>query len=170
MSSAQSLEASYRQVAELYDMADELIATVLASPKDQQEMHFRVVNPLVEQLEESADVLTQEFINIAEGKAKQSQVPRKRIEASLRKIYMEMSAYKKLVDQVRKPMFDAITKLVSPVVSKVKRHVEKVVAVFVGMINISLERVMQKTDIDNLKQHEEKVANMLHQMAHGKAT
>lgn len=158
---AKKLEESYNQVIAMYDMADELVSTVTKSPRELQEAHFRLVNPLVLQLEESADVLTEEFICLAEGKDAPGN-HRSRIETAFRKVYAAMDDYQKRAGQM---MQAAVTQTVSPVLDGIKRHMEKVIAVFFGYIELTLDRIMQKSDLEQLKKNEEKVAEILHDMS-----
>lgn len=151
------LEESYHQVVAMYDMADELISTVMQSPQEVQEAHFRLVNPLVQQLEESADVLTEEFISIAEGKDSPSN-HRGRIETAFRLVYAAMDDYQKRAANVAV----AVSQTVSPVFEGIKRHVEKVITLFVGYVELALDRIMQKNDLEQLKKREAKIAQMLH--------
>lgn len=155
----QNLEEAYHQVVAFYDMADELIATVLESPKELQEDHFRLVNPLVEQLEESADVLTEEFINIAEGKEALNH--RTRVETAFRKVYAAMDDFQKRATQTVEDVANRTT----PVFEGIKRHVEKVITIFFGFIELALDRIMQKNDLEQLKKREAKVAEILHNLS-----
>lgn len=157
---AKQLEQNYEDVIAFYDMADDLIATVLESPKEVQEEHFRLVNPLVEQLEESADVLTAEFIGLAEGKETAAS-SRSRVEAAFRKVYAAMDDYQKRAAQ----SVGTVTQKVTPVFDGIKRHVEKVITFFFGLVELALDRIMQKNDLEQLKKREEKIAGMLHTMS-----
>lgn len=161
---AQNLEESYYQVTAFYDLADELIAGVMNSPKELQEAHFRLVNPLVVQLEESADILTEEFISIAEGKEANAGVRRGRIETAFRKAYAAMDEYTKRAAAMKEAIAAFSNKL-EPVVEGIKRHIEKVIGIFVGFIDIALDRIMQKNELENLRKRDEKIAAMLHDLA-----
>lgn len=164
MPAQQTMEEKYHQVTALYDAADELIATVDQSHRANREAHFSIVNPLVEQLEESTDALTEEFIKIAELGGKNVPTANKnRIEAAFRKFYAAFSSCQQALDTNKKQQtVGAIAGIVEPVMEKVKRQVEKVIAVFVEFVELSLDRIMQKQDLEQLKKHEAKVASMLH--------
>lgn len=170
---AQNLEESYYQITTIYDMADTLITDVVNTPKDQQEAHFRLVNPLVERLEASADILTEEFINIAEGKDNIPAAPAdSRVETALRKIYAAMDDFQKRASILGNQSTDALLAKVQPMVDGIKQHVEKVIGIFVDFLNLALDRIMQKADLESLRQRNEKIAAIMHNlsMAHGKAT
>lgn len=169
----EKLEESYQQVTAFYDLADKLIQSVLSSPEDQQEAHFKLVNPIVEQLEESADILTEEFIHIAKGQeAAQGSARRARIETAFRKAYMAMDDYNKQVNAMRQQaLFKKMSDSVQPMVDGIKQQIERVISIFVGFIDLALDRIMQKNELDYLRKHDEKIANMLHNMAlQGKTT
>lgn len=175
MTDKQQLETSYQEVTTLYDGADALIATIESSRREDQEAHFQLVNPVVEQLEASTDILTEEFINIAQATSNGKQVPKagkSRIEAALRMVYSALDSYHKEAGQSRKQAFEQVRNIVDPVIEKIKRQVEKVITIFVGFVDLALDRIMQKADFELLKKREEKIANMLYEMslAPGKAT
>lgn len=172
---AQNLEESYYQVVAFYDLADELIASIMNSPKSQQEAHFRLVNPLVEQLEESADILTEEFINLAEGKETSANSTRNgRIETAFRKAYAAMEDYAKRAEALRQNAMANLSDSVEPMVVGIKQHIERVISIFVGFIDLALDRIMQKNELEQLRKRDAKIAAMLHNLslnnAHSKAT
>lgn len=164
---AKKLQESYDQIVAMYDMADELVSTVMKSPQEVQEAHFHLVNPLVLQLEESADILTEEFISLAEGKDPPAN-HRNRIEAAFRKVYAAMDDCQKRMGQA----VQVVSQGVTPVLGKVKRHMERVISVFFGYVELTLDRIMQKNDLEQLKKNEEKVAEILHKASQrqGKST
>jgi uncharacterized coiled-coil DUF342 family protein len=167
----ENLETSYNEVVALYEKADALIASVNESSREFQEVHFKLVMPLVEQLESSTDILTEEFISIAEGKDNKANHA-KRVEGALRKVYTSLDEYGKRASSMGKEAFSGLVQRLEVLVEDTKRQLEKVVGIFVGMVNIGLDRIMQKNDLERLRKNETKVAQMLHSMsaAHGKAT
>jgi hypothetical protein len=169
----QKLEESYHQVTAFYDLADSLIASVLNSPKEQQEAHYQLVSPLVDQLEQSADILTEEFINIAEGKDTGSAAAQRgRIEGAFRKAYAAMDDYNKRATASRQQaLLKKMSDSVQPVIDGIKQHIEKVIGIFIGFIDLALDRVMQKNDLEQLRKRDAKIAAMMHNMAmQGKTT
>lgn len=160
------LEKSYYQVTALYELADGLIADVMNSPKDQQEAHFHLVNPLVEQLEASTDILAEEFINIAEGKdTGPGSASRSRVETAFRKIYAAMDDYSKRAAQMHQQALQMLKEKVQPVVEGVKRHVEKLLGIFLDFLDLSLDRIMQKHELDQLRKRDAKIASILHNIS-----
>jgi hypothetical protein len=53
------------------------------------------------------------------------------------------------------------------IVRKVKRQLEVVITHFVDFITLSLDRIMQKHDVEELKHRHASIALMLHQQAQG---
>jgi hypothetical protein len=167
-----TLEKSYYEVTTLYELADNLIADVMNSPEELQEAHFQLINPLVEQLEASTDILTEEFINIADGKdSGPGSASRSRVETAFRKIYAAMDDYGKRASAVHQQAMLSIKEKAQSAVSRLKLHVEKVLGTFLGLLDLSLDRVMQKNELEQLRKRDEKIASILHNnsMSKGKS-
>ena len=167
------LKTAYLDVTSLYDCADELIASTEQSQLLQQEAHYQLVNPVVEQLELSADLLANEFITAVEA-AEQHQKPTNgsKIESALRMVYTAFEQYGQQAQAYQKQAFEQVTDIVDPVMEKIKRQVEKVITIFIGFVDLALDRIMPQHDLEALKQRDAKIASMLHHMAvqPGKAT
>lgn len=158
----EQLEASYEQVVSLYDAADALIASVKAAPQDSQEAQYRMVAPLVEQLESSADILTEEYIHLAEN---DSGVPcarsRKVVESTLRKTLIAIDSFFKAAAENHRSELNGIFGAVLPLVQTAKQQLFKVIGAFAELIDLSLGRILSKSDTERLKSEEPKVAEML---------
>lgn len=162
----EQLGVSYEQVVSLYDVADALIASVKSAPEDSQEAHYRMVVPLVEQLEFSTDILTEEFIHLAEN---ESGVPcersRKVVESNLRKTLIAIDAFFKSAAENHRGELNGIFGAVLPLVQTAKQQMFKVIGAFAELIDLSLGRILNKNDIETLKSQEPKVAEMLDRIA-----
>ena len=155
------LELKYNEITELFDLAEELVETVesefVKDPNDQLEL----IEPLVEAVGDSADLLSEEFLQVA-GKGKSSNKKRKSlIEGALRKIYIAIDEYSNKVNASRQKMSDKLMNIADPVVEKIKRQVEVIIAAFIDFVDLSLDSIMQKTHLDALKQRQEKISSML---------
>ncbi|MES2985029.1 MAG: hypothetical protein V4735_07580 [Pseudomonadota bacterium] len=150
-------EQKYNDVTELYALADELLATVpqAANPEAQ----FALVEALVETLGESTDVLTDEYIALCEGTPSRKKSAKSRIEGALRKVYVSLG-------DVSAKARDA-KNAAHIVVKKIKRQLEQVISHFVEMVALSLDRIMQKNDVEELKAHHANIALMLYGAAKG---
>lgn len=145
-------EEKYYDIGELYALNDALLATVpdAADPESQIEL----IGALVETIGESADILTEEYICLCAGR-KNRNSSKARVEGALRKIYMG-------INQFSHAMRDARNAALA-VVKKIKRQLEQVISNFMEFVVLSLDKVMQKHDIDELKQRHAHIALMLHQ-------
>ncbi|MCH2546073.1 MAG: hypothetical protein MK052_00475 [Alphaproteobacteria bacterium] len=171
--SKEQMEESYAQVVALYDMAEQLISDTMQSPESQQAAHFKLVNPVVEQLESSTDILSEEFISMAEGEdSSMGTMHRGRIETAFRKLYAAMHDYSTRVAAIHSQTMEAICATVNPIIDSIKRHIEKLISIFVDFVDLSLDRIMQKSDLEQLRQRDEKIASILHNnaMTLGKST
>lgn len=155
MHTANTQESKYRDVTELYTLAEELLATVEHSAEP--EAQLEQVAPLAEVLAESTDILTEEFIGLAEGKPARKQVAKGKIETALRRVYIAMNEFGERVKDTRNAAV--------AVVKKIKRQLEVVITNFLGFTMLSLDRIMQKHDVEELKARHAGIALMLHQMS-----
>lgn len=158
--SMSELEQKYNEVAELFSIAEELASTVdntfIRDPKSQ----MNLVEPLINTIAESADILTEEYIALLEGSKQPSS--KTRIESAMRKIYVAMHEYSARAGRVTQNAVGNIRNLADPIVEKLKRQMETIVANFMEFVKLSLDRVMQKHDIEELKERHERIALMLH--------
>lgn len=159
----EELEEKYEVIMGLYDLADELAATVDSRIVEDPQSQFDLVEPLIEQVGISTDELTEEFINLAEGKpAHKSKV---RVEKALRRIYAALDSYYLKLNKGTRVVSTAITNIADPIVKKIKEDVERVIVIFLDFVTLSLERVMHKQELEELKLRQTNVAIQLHQMA-----
>lgn len=145
-------EEKYYDITELYALNDELLATVehAANPEEQ----LALVAPLVETIGEATDLLTEEYITLCEGANKNNNASKGKLEGGLRKIY-------KAIHDFQKRAVDSRNAAVM-IVKKIKRQLEQVIANFVEFVTLSLDRIMQKQDIEQLNAHHASIALMLH--------
>lgn len=157
------LEEKYDQIMRLYDLADELAATVDSNFVDNPEAQLKLVEPVIEQLGASADELTEEFINVAEGKTKRT--TRNRVEASLRKIYNVLDEYTRRVHGNARIASAKLGNIADTIVAKIKEELEKIIIIFLDFMQLSLDRVMHKNEYEEMKRRHTEVAFQLHQMS-----
>jgi hypothetical protein len=150
-------ENKYRDITELYTLSDELLETVTASTDP--EAQLELVEPLVEIIADSADVLSDEYIGLIEGKPARKQTAKAKVEGALRRAYIALNEFSVSTKDARNTAH--------AVVKKIKRQLEQVITHFVGFITLSLDRIMQKADIEALKLHHASIALMLHQLGQG---
>lgn len=158
-------EQHYYEITELYDLVDELASTVEHDAVKNKEAQMDLLEPLIVHISDAADVLTEEFIVIAENKTKKKTktANKGRIESALRKIYMAIDEYQQTVAQSASQAAGAFRNVADPIVNKIKRQMETVVANFMEFVQLSLDRIMHKSQIEELKQRQERIALMLHQ-------
>lgn len=163
----EELEGRYNEITVLYDLAGELVETVesnfIASPEQQ----WAIVEPLINEIGDAADVLTQEFIHVSEGVRKQmpGKASKARIEGALRRMYAALNDYRERVRNVTKQAYSAIENIADPIVQKIQRQVERVVVIFIEFIQLSLASIMNHTELSQLKAREARVALMMHAAA-----
>jgi hypothetical protein len=156
-----TLELKYHQIAELYDLAEELLSTAENPAVENPESQLDLIEPLVNQLGDSTDVLCEEFIEIA-GKKEKSASRKTRVERALRKIYTALDAYQQQASAMTGQAVEGLRNLADPIVEKIKLHVEAVIGIFLDFVDLMLDRIMHKQQIEELKKRQEKIAQMLY--------
>jgi hypothetical protein len=157
----QTWEQHYQDVLELYVLADQLVATAAHPQVEDPETQIEVAGVLAETIGSTADILSEEFIALCEGKASRKRASKKRVEDALRHAYGALGEY---ATAARSLSAQART-ITDGIVKKIKRQLELVITAFVDFITLSLDRIMPKHDVEELKQRQAKIALMLHQMS-----
>ncbi|MEQ1706099.1 MAG: hypothetical protein ABL867_09050 [Rickettsiales bacterium] len=158
-------KSRYNDITSLCDSAEELLATVENSPAKDPQAHLDMIEPLINEIADSSDVLVEEFILIAENKEKRSsnKFSKKRIEAALRRIFITINEYQENAKLTSKKLGSEAVTLTNSIVKKIKDQLDKVVAIFFEFAQISLQNIMNKAEIDALKARDSRIALMMHQ-------
>lgn len=164
--SLDEMEVKYNTITELYDLADELLATVDSPFVKDKEEQMNLVEPLVAELGEAADVLSEEFIHVADAHRSTGKIANKqRAENSLRKVFAAISDYQERVTAASKKTAAALKNIADPIVKKIERHVEEIVVVFLEFVNLSLASIMHKQQLEAVKVRDPRIAMMMHRHA-----
>ncbi|TAE34787.1 MAG: hypothetical protein EAY65_01305 [Alphaproteobacteria bacterium] len=155
------LELKYHKIAELYDLAEAMVATVEGADVLDPKAQLEVVEPLIEQIGESADVLCEEFIEVA-GKKQNGATRRMKIEGALRRIYIAMDAYAERAKAMGANYGEGVRNVADAIVEKIKLQVEIIISVLVDYVDLALERIMNKKHMQELKERQEKISLMLY--------
>ena len=165
--SMDELETKYNDITVLYDFAEQLVSTVESELVRDPNTQLDIVEPLIAEIGDATDILSQEFILIAEAKKRKTQnrASKAQIEGALRKIYAAISDYNARVQNVTKKAHGSIMNIADPIVQKIQRQLEQVVVIFMDFIQISLQNVMSKMELEALKVRDARIALMMHQQA-----
>lgn len=153
-------EQKYHDITELYALADELLETVMGAQSP--ETQLALIESLVETIGESADVLTDEYVALCEGKPERKTGAKPKVEGALRKVYIAMADFGTRARDMRNAAH--------LIVKKLKRQLEQVIANFAEMLTLALDRIMQKHDLEAMKARHASIALMLYSAGKGQAT
>ena len=153
----------YEEIMKLYDYADELANTIDSKFAESAAKQLSLVEPLIAQLEESADVLTDEFIELARGETANSS--RSRIEKALRKVYTAIDDYTLKLHGSLKKKSKAFANVADAIILKIKEKMEVVIVSFLNFTQLSLDRVMHKHELEEIKRNQQHVFFQLHNQA-----
>ena len=163
--SAEDFENKYLEITTLYDMAEELISTVESRLVSNPNSQLDIVEPLINDIGDATDMLTQEFIYIAESKKNKTTMKASKInvEGALRKLFAAINDYQLRVKDIGKKAHGSIMNIADPVVQKIQRQVEMVIVVFLEFLQISLQSIMGKAELEALKVRDSRIALMMHE-------
>lgn len=170
MVSPAEMEQHYYEITELYDLAEELVDTIESELVQDQELQMQLVEPLINEIGDAADMLSEEFITIAENQGQGKPQSKTRIEGALRKIYTAIDAYHKRVNASLGESNMGFRNIADPIVKKITRQVEVIVTALVDFVALSLDRIMQKSHVEELKKRQEKIAMMIYAAQHQQGT
>jgi hypothetical protein len=163
--SAEDFEAKYLDITQLYDLAEQLVSTVESPLVSNPDNQLDIVEPLINDIGDAVDVLTQEFIYVADSKKNKSamKASKTNIESALRKLFVAINEYQVRVKDISKKAHGSIMNIADPVVQKIQRQVELVVVVFLEFLQISLQSIMGKAELEALKVRDSRIALMMHE-------
>jgi len=161
----EALEKQYREIASLYDMAEELAGTVESEFTKDPETQLALIEPLIAQVADSADVLTQEFITVIE-KPVLAKSAKNRVEGALRKIFMALEEYRKQLGLRSKQTAEGLLNIADPIVEKIRKQAEKIILIFMQLMAISLDRIMHKFEIEEFKRANDRLISTLPAFGH----
>jgi hypothetical protein len=161
----EQLEKHYREIASLYDTAEELASTVESEFTKDPEAQLALVEPLIAQVADSADVLAEEFVNVLEKPAL-AKSAKGRVESALRKIFMALEEYRRKIGLRGTQLLGALSNIADPIVDKIRKQSEKIILIFMQLMEISLDRIMHKFQIEEFKRANDKAMSALSAVGH----
>ncbi len=159
------LKGQYEDITVLYDMAGELATTVENKAVKNPEAQLALIEPLINDIADSTDVLTEEFIDILENPSHKKSA-KGRIEKAMRKIFMALESYRERARETTNDTLAALANVADKTVEKIYRQTEKIMIIFMRLIDISLERIMRKHELDEFRRHNSQFLNMIPQHGH----
>jgi hypothetical protein len=161
----EEVKKQYNSITSLYDLAEELASTVenklVKNPEDQLDL----IEPLINEVADATDILTEEYINIMED-TKHHKTAKVKIEKALRQIFMALENYRNRVKELTDEKLSTLAGLANPIVNKIYKQVEKIMLIFMQLIELSLDRIMRKHELDEFKLNNEHFISMLPQHSH----
>ena len=149
----------YGKLIALYDTAEKLVEAVRYDDLEHAVRALNAVEPLVEDVESAADTLTEQFCDLAEGGWDGRKLKKNKVETALRRIFAGIQKYSDQSDE----LFEVIRARVSAVVKELRELTEEIVAIFLVYVRLSVEKIMHKNDIDDMKRRKQYIALMLHE-------
>lgn len=155
----------YEQITELYDLAEDLAATVENKQVKNPEAQLNLVEPLINDIADSADVLSEEYINILEHPSTKK-AAKGRVEKAMRQIFMALENYRNRLKEASSTTLTKLANLADTTVEKIYKQTEKIMIIFMQLIDLSLERIMRKQELDEFRRNNMQFLNSMPQHSH----
>lgn len=105
------LKSTYESIQKLYDCAEDIISAIEAVGGPEAEAALNAAEPVIEQLESTAEILSETFIIYGETGQKMSAHNRKRAENAIQKLYHSLSVFCAQIGGAMLGLQTAITEL-----------------------------------------------------------
>jgi hypothetical protein len=76
-----------------------------------------------------------------------------KIEKSIRKLFMALEKYKENLQEASGETIIALSGLVNPIIAKIQKQAEKIMLIFMQMLEISLDKILRKNEVDEFKRN-----------------
>lgn len=162
--SLDELETKYHVIGSLYDLADELLATVESPFVKDKAAQMDLVEPLIAELGDATDLLAEEFIGFADAQRGMGKpINKSRAENALRKVFAALHDYQERVKSTSKKAGAALRNIADPIVKKIERAVDEIVVIFLDFVQLSLAAIMHKQQLEAVRARDPRIALMMHQ-------
>jgi hypothetical protein len=158
-----ALQKQYKDITTFYDLAEELAATVESEFIQDPDNQLALVEPVISQIADSTDVLAEEFIRVLENPGRKKSA-KSRVESALRKIFMALEEYRNRLGLRSKRALAALANIADPVMDKIRKQAEKIIVIFMQLMDLSLERIMHKYEIEEFKRNNSQVVQSANQL------
>jgi hypothetical protein len=161
--SIEELEERYNDISALYDLSEELLTTAESPLVSDQEAQLKLIEPLIHEIGEATDVLTEEFTLLAEQSKKKilKRGSKPSVEAAFRRIFTAVHEYNARAKKLGKKAFN----IADAVVQKIQRQAEKVLSIFLEFTHVSLANLMNKAELEALRVRNTNISMFMHQQA-----
>jgi|GEM_PF-984876 len=163
--SLEEKKEQYDTITVLYDVVDELTDGLEGLPLNVQGAVLDSAEPFLGELTNSTEVLADEYITISKEPASKKSSKGK-IEKALRKIFMALEAFQQQMMELGNGVLSLLSTTIDPVLVKLKKQTEKILLIFMQMLEISLDRIIRKHEVDEFRRNNREFINNLPQVSH----
>jgi polyhydroxyalkanoate synthesis regulator protein len=93
-------EELYGEIMKFYDLAEHVIDVIERDGAANPELEIKLAEPVIEQTQDSAEMLAEAFIAYANNAQEATAEDRKKVETALRKMFAKILAFKEQIKQL----------------------------------------------------------------------
>lgn len=158
-------EEDYQDIVVLYGHADSLASTVESASLKERRAQYKLISPLVEEIELASDTLTEEYMQIAEQGQKPGKSAKTKIEGALRRLFVAIDQYTLRAEEAKATLSEKSLAATGKLVAGLRRQAERITAIFLNFVALSVDRIMHRKEVEEMKKHEAHIATTLHNLS-----
>jgi len=92
---------TYEDIIKLYDFAEAMIDAIEAHPTPNPELRLKLIEPVIEQIEKSAETLAEAYITLIETGEKPNEADKEKVVHAIRQMYVAINVYKQDIQKMK---------------------------------------------------------------------
>lgn len=156
-------DAAYRDIVELYDIAEEMAGTVEDHRALHQQEQMDILEPLVEEVISAADALSQQFCEYAEASDKEKAAKKFKIRPVFQRVFKAVDECLSKLNGASAEVAENVTIVVLPAVERLMRHAERVFGRVLSIVERARDTVKKRKEFYEMVVRESHLAQMMQQ-------
>jgi len=157
---------NYEYIISLYDVAEKIVDE---ADEDENSSDAVLVDPLLKDMDFSINEFIESYIGLVENEKKGREmgirkVFQAKVETSMRTLFTSMNeCYDTLIKEEERTHRKSLVSIADVISSSLRGQVHKVIGAFVGLVDLSANKFMKKSDIEELERKDAEIALRLHE-------
>lgn len=157
-----SYEEAYREILELYDIAEALMATAEQKEAVFKDEQVEALEPLAEEVLKAADQLSEQFCEFVEASDKKKAARKFKLRQPFRNIFSAVNECLEAIYTSPADIAENITAAVIPAIERLVKHTEKLFGKLVVIIEKARDLVKNRQEFVDMISREAHIASMYH--------
>lgn len=159
-------EKNYEEIVSLYDVAEQIVEE---ADEDENGSDAVLVDPLLKDMDFSINEFIESYIALVENemKGREKGVRKKfqaKLEIAMRVMFTSMNeCYANIIKEEKRTHRKSLKILAGLISSSLRGQMHKVIGAFIGLVDLSTNKFMKKSDIEELEKRDKEIARQLNE-------